>query len=188
MKDRQYKWGHRINWTDIERSNRLEKDNGGHSFVPIAAKWMAGVRNWWSWYRAEIQQINCRPIGPKSISWPKNWKILFWEFFIGLYGFVKFQQNQRWCKILFKIVLMWPEIPYEVLCPESASSYRIWTVFSDEFIYNDIVLLQFWSSVVPANYLFTSYKFKNLHELFKYLHKMYWISRRKANHCIIIIT
>src|SRR6218665_2275898 len=40
---RQHKCGHRINWTDIEGSDGLDQrteDNGGHSFIPITAKWL----------------------------------------------------------------------------------------------------------------------------------------------------
>ena len=49
--DRQCKGGHRINWTDIEGSNGLDKgverteDNPWRSFIriPIGAKWLASA-------------------------------------------------------------------------------------------------------------------------------------------------
>ena len=42
--DRQCKGGHRINWTEnggMQWTSQRTEDNGGHSFVPIAAKWLA---------------------------------------------------------------------------------------------------------------------------------------------------
>jgi len=43
MLDRQYKWGHGFTSVDIESGNGLwqrTEDDGGHSFLPIATKWL----------------------------------------------------------------------------------------------------------------------------------------------------
>ena len=148
MKDRQYKWGHRINWTDIERSNRLEKDNGGHSFVPIAAKWMAGVRNWWSWYRAEIQQINCRPIGPKSISWPKIEKSYFESFSLGYMDLSNFSKTRGDAKFYSK--LCWCDLKYPM--KYFVQNQLLLTEFGQYFLMSSFIMTSFCCSFGPVWY------------------------------------